>query len=62
MLDLANLKERTGAWSDPFPVPEQEIYVKDEVPGFPLKDASEMALSRLGLMRGSCLTRFLFLF
>ena len=48
VLDLAKLKNRTGAWTDPFPVPEQEIYVKDEIPGFPLKDASEIALSRLG--------------
>ena len=50
VLDLAKLKNRTGAWTDPLPVPEQEIYVTaDDVPGFPLKDASEIALSRLGL-------------
>ena len=49
VLDLAKLKNRTGAWTGPIPVPEQEIYVKDEAPGFPLKDASEIALSRLGL-------------
>ena len=62
VLDLAKIKNRTGAWTDPFPVPEQEIYVRDEVPGFPLKDA-EIALSRLGfMMRWSCLTRFLFPF
>ena len=48
ILDLAKLKNRTGAWIDPLPVPEQEIYAKDDVPGFPLKDASEIALSRLG--------------
>ena len=41
VLDLAKLKNRSGAWTDPLPVPEQEIYVKDEVPGFPLKDATD---------------------
>ena len=34
ILDLAKLETRTGAWTDPFPVPEKEIYVKDDVPGF----------------------------
>ena len=48
VLDLAKLKNRSGAWTDPLPVPEQEIYAKDDVPGCPLKDASETALSRLG--------------
>ena len=48
VLDLAKLKNRTGPWTDPLPVPELEIYVKDEAPGFPLKDAAEIALSRLG--------------
>ena len=48
VLDLAKLKNRSGAWTDPLPVPEQEIYVKDDVPGFPLKHTSEIALSRLG--------------
>ena len=47
ILDLAKLENRTGAWTDPLPVSEKEIYVKDDVPGFPLKDASEIALSRL---------------
>ena len=41
-LDLAKLKNRTGAWTDPLPVPEQEIYVKDEALGFPLKDTAEI--------------------
>ena len=49
VLDLAKLKNRSGAWTDPFPVPEQEIYVKDDDPGFLLKDASEIALSQLGV-------------
>ena len=48
LLDLAKLKNRSGAWTDPLSVPEQEIYVKDDVPGFPLKDASGIALGRLG--------------
>ena len=48
VLDLAKIKNRSGAWTDPSPVPEQEIYVKDEAPGFPLKDAVEIAPSRLG--------------
>ena len=48
VLDLSKLKNRSGAWTDPLPDPEQEIYVKDEAPGFPLKDAAEIALSRLG--------------
>ena len=47
VFDVAKLKNRSGAWTDPLPVPEQEIYVRDDVPGFPLKD-SEIALSRLG--------------
>ena len=34
VLDVAKLKNRAGAWTDPLPVPEQEIYVKDEAPGF----------------------------
>ena len=34
VLDLANLKNRTGAWTNPLPVPEQEIYVKDDAPAF----------------------------
>ena len=48
VLGLAKLKNRTGAWTDPLPAPEQEIYVKDEAPGFPLKGAAEIALSPLG--------------
>ena len=48
VLDLAKLKHRSGAWTDPLPVPEQEIYVEDEAPGFSLNDATEIALSRLG--------------
>ena len=47
-VDRAKFKNRSGAWTDPLPVPEQEIYVKDEAPGFQLKDAVEIALSRLG--------------
>ena len=48
VLDLAKLVNRSGAWTDPLPVPEQEIYVEDDVPGFPLKDPSKIALGRLG--------------
>ena len=44
---LARRENRSGAWTDPLPVPEQEIHGKDDVPGFPLKGASEIALSRL---------------
>ena len=49
ILDFAKLKIRTGAWIDPLPVPQQEIYVKAEAPGFPLKDA-EIVLNQLGFL------------
>ena len=61
ILDLAKLKNRSGAWTHPLPVPEQEIYVKDDVPGFPLKDASEIALSRPGFYEVVMPVRSLFL-
>ena len=41
VLDLAKVKHQSGAWDDPFGVPEAELYVREGDPVFPLKIAAE---------------------
>ena len=48
VLDLAKVKRKSGAWDDPFSVPEAELYVREGNPVFPLKNAAEQSLLKLG--------------
>ena len=48
VLDLAKVKHRSGAWDDPFSVPEAELCVREGNPMFPLKNAAEQSLPNLG--------------
>ena len=48
VLDLAKVKHKSGAWDDPFSVPEAELYVREGDPVFPLKNAAEQSLLNLG--------------
>ena len=47
VLDLAKVKHKSGAWDDPFSVPEAELYVREGDPVVPLKNAAEQSLLNL---------------